>query len=72
MAQFEHFRITTAALRLTAAHTSTRAVVGNQVGNQTAPPTATAAAIMRQPGLAVSVFVSSKGGRRLEVGLVPR
>eukprot|EP00966_Prymnesium_polylepis_P062232 1443791-Prymnesium_polylepis.1 len=35
MAQFEHFRITTAALRLTTVHTSTRAVVGNQVGNQT-------------------------------------
>eukprot|EP00966_Prymnesium_polylepis_P296931 6860045-Prymnesium_polylepis.1 len=41
MAQLEHFRITTAALRLTTAHIGTRAAVGHP----TPPPTATAAAV---------------------------
>eukprot|EP00966_Prymnesium_polylepis_P276758 6394336-Prymnesium_polylepis.1 len=45
MAQLEHFRITTAALRITTAHIGTRAAVGTLVGHPTPPPTATAAAV---------------------------
>ena len=63
MAQLEHFRITTAALRLTTAHTDVHAVVGTQVGHPRSPHTVTAAVVVRQPGLTVSVLVSSKGGR---------
>eukprot|EP00966_Prymnesium_polylepis_P150623 3479422-Prymnesium_polylepis.1 len=49
MVQLEHFCVTTAALRLATAHTGTRAA-----------PTATAAVVVRQPALTVSVLVSSK------------
>eukprot|EP00966_Prymnesium_polylepis_P106967 2477019-Prymnesium_polylepis.1 len=69
IAQLEHFRTTTAALAAHhslnhSTHRHARGIpVGTQVGHPTPPPMATAAAVVRQPGLTVSVFLVERWPR---------